>query len=146
MAHLTSEEGEYPGSQAQTSAPSPRLRLKGEYLCSVLQWCNIHLLTLQMNSKVSSDYKAISDYKSVFLSHSYPQLNICAICEAKILSSMFFLIIKDLQIKQAIGRRFMYKYSHPTIRPALASDFFALQKIMHFSWRSKLDANGGQPK
>ena len=117
--------------------PLPRLRLKSEYLCSVLQWCNIHFLTLQYSSNC----------KSVFLSHSYPQLNIFAICEAKILSSMSFLqTIKDLQNKQTIGRRFTYKCSHPTIRPALPRDFLHSRKSCIFSWLSKLDANGGQPK
>ena len=39
---------------------------------------------------------------------------------------------KDLQNKQGIGRRFMYKCFHPTICPALPCDFLHSKKIMHF--------------
>ena len=59
---------------------------------------------------------------SIFLYHSYPQLNICGIGEAKLLSSMLLRKNKDLQ-KKLIGRRFMRKCSHPTVRPALPRDF-----------------------
>ena len=38
----------------------------------------------------------------------------------------------DLQNKQLIGRGFVCKCSHTTIRPALPGDFFALPKIRHF--------------
>ena len=71
----------------------------------------------------------------------YPQLNVCAIGVAKLLSLMLFTS-KQRFAKQGIGRRFMYKCSHPTICPALPRDLLHSKKSCIFSWRSKLDTNG----
>ena len=63
--------------------------------------------------------------------------------EAKLLSSILFTNNKDLQNRRVIVRHFMYKYSHPSKRPALPRDFLHYQKSSISYWLSKLDTNRG---
>ena len=81
--------------------------------------------------------------QSIFLPHSYPQLN-AYLCYRRGKITIFNDCTNKqiLQNKQVIGHCCIHKCSHPTICLALPHDFFHSKESFIFSRHSKLDTNG----